>query len=554
MNDRTTRYGLFAVVALVMALPLQADGQSGPQHNWVPEYDMEWGVGGAGFGRVGVCTDGTNIFTSTRYTIQARTMGGEIVHSWGGSGSANGQFGAIYDVACDATNVYAADYGNRRIQVFSKDGAFSHKWGSSGSGEGQFNTPRGIAVDHGRLYAADLNNNRIQVFTTDGDFLFSWGSEGGPGSTTRPIGVAVAGDRVYVILQESSRIVKVFTTEGQFLDSWATPNYPLGIGADATCVYVGVWGGGSNLVIYDLAGAVRKQFSAPPGHPVSFACHNPFVYVGKGNDGGGSTSIVPYRRIFRTLGSIDNNAIAESRIIALAQRPGTFLLDVDYMIEDHDDTNATLYAGCFLTDRGAPPDLNCFHPMRTFAEGTASNVGPGIAVGEVRRLSWDMAADGVSGVITNMGNVKVLLMCKDDRDLLDLHFLSIPAVGSHPAVTINRQPLYQDDLQPLWLWQLAAGDTGISLSTGVVAGVGGSYDGQVLAQGTATTEAGRGYLFELLGIREATAMELQHAREASTPGTVTEWQARRMPPPANYRVNEFNFVTSPTNGWWVVKP
>lgn len=554
MNCRITRYGLFVSMALVLALPLRGSGQNGPQHHWVPEYDMEWGVGGVGFGRVGVCTDGTNIFTSSRHIIHARTMDGEIVNSWGGSGGADGQFSAIYSVACDATNVYAADYGNRRIQAFAKDGSFLRKWGSSGSGEGQFNNLRDIAVDRGRLYAADQDNNRIQVFTTDGVFLFAWGSEGGPGSTTHPIGVAVAGERVYVILQESSRIVKVFTTEGQFLDSWATPHYPLGIGADTTCVYVGVWGGGSNFIVYDLTGAVRKQFSVPPGHPVSFACHSPFVYLGKGSDGGQPTSILPYRRIFRTLGSVDNNAIVESRIIALAQRAGTFLLDVDYRVEDCDDTNATVYAGCFLTDGSPPPDLTSFFPMRTFVEGTASNVGPGIAVGEVRRLSWDMAADGVSGVITNMGNVKVLLMCKDDRDLLDLHFLSIPGVGAHPAVTINRQPLYQEDLQPLWLWQLATGDTGISLTTGVVTGVGGSYDGQVLAQGTETTDTGRGYLFDLLGVREATTTEIQHAREASTPGTVTEWQARRMPPPSNYRVNEFNFVTSPTNGWWVVKP
>jgi len=45
-------------------------------------------------------------------------------------------------------------------------------WGEPGDGPGQFNTPHSIAVDaHGNVYVADRGNRRIQVFDGDGNFL-----------------------------------------------------------------------------------------------------------------------------------------------------------------------------------------------------------------------------------------------------------------------------------------------------------------------------------------------------------------------------------------------
>jgi len=86
-----------------------------------------------------------------------------------------------------------------------------------------------------------------------------------------------------------------------------------------------------------------------------------------------------------------------------------------------------------------------------------------------------------------------------------------------------------------------------------VYGVGGSYDGQLLAYDTTTTDVGRDFLFNRMNLRVATSNELLIAREASTPGTVTEWVPRRTPPSSSYRVNEFNFVTNPDDGWRGVK-
>jgi DNA-binding beta-propeller fold protein YncE len=66
----------------------------------------------------------------------------------------------------------ADGYGtNNRIAKFTKDGNFVKSWGQTGSAQGQFNGIRGIASDAtGNLYVADAGNNRIQVFDGEGTF------------------------------------------------------------------------------------------------------------------------------------------------------------------------------------------------------------------------------------------------------------------------------------------------------------------------------------------------------------------------------------------------
>ena len=83
-----------------------------------------------------------------------------------------------------AGNIYVADgYGtNNRIAKFTKDGNFVKTWGSTGSGQGQFNQIRGIASDAaGNVYVADAGNKRIQVFDGQGTFKSQITNVGTPG-------------------------------------------------------------------------------------------------------------------------------------------------------------------------------------------------------------------------------------------------------------------------------------------------------------------------------------------------------------------------------------
>ena len=78
------------------------------------------------------------------------------------------------DVAWDSQgNSYFADgYINSRVGKANARGEWVASWGSLGSGPGQFDTPHGIAVSpDDEIYVADRGNRRIQVFDTDGNYL-----------------------------------------------------------------------------------------------------------------------------------------------------------------------------------------------------------------------------------------------------------------------------------------------------------------------------------------------------------------------------------------------
>jgi DNA-binding beta-propeller fold protein YncE len=86
----------------------------------------------------------------------------------------DGLFRQVTDVAWDRNgNAYISDgYINSRIAKVSKDGDWLKSFGEPGDKPGQFNTPHSIAVDaQGNVYVADRGNSRIQVFDGDGRFL-----------------------------------------------------------------------------------------------------------------------------------------------------------------------------------------------------------------------------------------------------------------------------------------------------------------------------------------------------------------------------------------------
>jgi DNA-binding beta-propeller fold protein YncE len=91
-----------------------------------------------------------------------------------GAGTAGSAFSRPTDVAWDRTgNIFIADGigNNNRIAKFDKDGKFLKSWGQTGAENGQFSGVRSIATDaQGNLYVADAGNNRIQVFDGEGTF------------------------------------------------------------------------------------------------------------------------------------------------------------------------------------------------------------------------------------------------------------------------------------------------------------------------------------------------------------------------------------------------
>jgi hypothetical protein len=87
--------------------------------------------------------------------------------------AAMGTFNRETDVAWDPQdNIYVADgYNNSRVVKIAKDGTWIKTVGSFGNGKDQFNTVHGIAADgDGNVYVADRGNQRIQVYDYDLNF------------------------------------------------------------------------------------------------------------------------------------------------------------------------------------------------------------------------------------------------------------------------------------------------------------------------------------------------------------------------------------------------
>ncbi len=83
----------------------------------------------------------------------------------------DGRFRQVTDITWDpAGNGYISDgYINSRVAKVDKNGNWIKSWGERGSGPGQFNTPHNIAADaDGNIYVADRGNRRIQVFDGEG--------------------------------------------------------------------------------------------------------------------------------------------------------------------------------------------------------------------------------------------------------------------------------------------------------------------------------------------------------------------------------------------------
>src|SRR5256886_5262866 len=100
-----------------------------------------------------------------------------------GAGAQSDVLNRPTDVAWDAAgNIFVADgMGNSRVAKFDSKGVFIKSWGSKGTGNGMFGSVNAIAVDaQGNVYAADAGNKRIQVFDNNGNFKTQYTNVGAP--------------------------------------------------------------------------------------------------------------------------------------------------------------------------------------------------------------------------------------------------------------------------------------------------------------------------------------------------------------------------------------
>jgi len=233
---------------------------------------LTWDIGG-GLGSAKAITldQNENIFVvdCSVDKIRKYSSNGVLMYEWGSSGSEEGQFDCLYDIAVDKNGyIYVTDSGNYRVQKFSQSYDFVKSWstidyqtstwfkpygiatdennrvfisgsnerviitsesgtfitsfGGEGEGDGEFRWANGIDVDkNGNIYVADVRSNRVQKFTSNGIFITSYGSpELSSGMFYSPNGIAVNDKHVYVTqIYYVSRIQK-FDLFGSFIKLW----------------------------------------------------------------------------------------------------------------------------------------------------------------------------------------------------------------------------------------------------------------------------------------------------------------------------------------------
>jgi DNA-binding beta-propeller fold protein YncE len=157
-----------------------------------------------------------------------------------GAGIPGSTFNRPTDVAWDrAGNIYIADgIGNtNRVAKLDKEGRFIRQWGSTGAGNGQFAGVKSLAIDaQGNVYAADAGNKRIQVFDADGNYKSQFAQVGTPqtlcitGGPTQYLYVSHSGDpngmddaAIYKV-QLDGRIVGKFGSAGRLLKQFGLAN------------------------------------------------------------------------------------------------------------------------------------------------------------------------------------------------------------------------------------------------------------------------------------------------------------------------------------------
>jgi peptidylamidoglycolate lyase len=128
-------------------------------------------------------------------------------------------------VAPDGTFYVSDGYGNSRIVKFSPEGKFLLQWGSKGTAPGEFDLPHSLALDTtGQVYVADRGNARLQIFDGTGHFVAEWKGKqlGRPWAvridTANNVYLVDGGDQP-ILLPDRARILKL-DGAGQVLASF----------------------------------------------------------------------------------------------------------------------------------------------------------------------------------------------------------------------------------------------------------------------------------------------------------------------------------------------
>lgn len=537
MKASETMRKLFRVLlggtaGFIMGLPVFS--YAGPQDHWF--YVTKWtnynGPMGMALGTNGL------IFIAEMEAGRVRVINtnGVTLTNWTGVSSPR-------DVAVSTNGlVYVCDSGNHMVKVFDHAGNFVNSWGGLGTNDGQFDTPTTIGVlRSGNIVVADAGNSRIQIFNPMGVFIRKWGEPGVFDGQFHPpyrdlmIEAEVGSDGLIYVSEPPAQDyprIQVFDETGVFQRKvyycyfWSL-DFSTSLSAGLQCFFLPRIGM-VDIDLYYVLTAVnfysdaeyldwivagdevgggpgisnRHALELPDGTLLVSRYYTPAC-------GSSSSDVLVYKRYYRQRAYNPDmtNDVPIPVIIKAEQRSGTTWMDIDYIVYDGDDTNVSVAALAFLN---GGTDLNSVLKLKSFVENTGTNLGENITCGVEHHLTWNVAAD----VSTNYANLQIEILARDTRDLIDFHFVTIPAHSTNAELTINRSALNPEDFLHVWMWLIATDDPDVELVSGKVTGRTPPYTGLVLASGTTTTVHGLAFLCNRMNVIPVSSAEKELAINA----------------------------------------
>lgn len=278
------------------------------------------------FGRITVVYSTNSCLPVVEYTNKSKP-----VVMAGSQGSGKGQFKNPFCIAVDylTNNIFVADHGNNRVQVFRNDGRYMFQFGSDrmkspvgiaivmdrvlvsqyetgcllvynlrgnfiqqigthGSGDGQFTNPYGIAINlaNGDIYVCDYSNSRAQIFSKD----YTFKSKFGAGLLNSPVDIQLTSNAIFV-LSHKQPFIYVFSyglTQIQNISCDSIRKHlkgPIALIIDRACNFIISDYNNNSVIVFDNTGQVVHTLTEGITQPTGISTNSQggIVVVGHNN-------------------------------------------------------------------------------------------------------------------------------------------------------------------------------------------------------------------------------------------------------------------------------